>query len=136
MYSCELLDRKSLASVNDTTGPDLTALLIETRADSDDEVARQTAEITGVLSRFSTYKPVRFTSDPDEVGAMWKMRSGVFPAVGGTRPAGTTALIEDIAFHIDDLPDASVDLAGCSASAATTTPASTATPSKATTTLS
>ena len=111
VYSCELLDRKSLASVNDTTGPDLTALLIETRADSDDEVARQTAEITDVLSRFSTYKPVRFTSDPDEVGAMWKMRSGVFPAVGGTRPAGTTALIEDIAFHIDDLPDASVDLA-------------------------
>ncbi|MDE6654865.1 MAG: FAD-binding oxidoreductase, partial [Muribaculaceae bacterium] len=33
VYSCELLDRKSLDSVNDPTGDNLTALLIETRAD-------------------------------------------------------------------------------------------------------
>ncbi len=39
------------------------------------------------------------------------MRSGVFPTVGGTRKLGTTALIEDVAFHIDDLPEATVALA-------------------------
>lgn len=111
VYSCELLDRKSLASVNDTTGENLTALLIETRADTKDGIARQIEEITSVLSRFDTFKRAAFTSDPTEAAALWKMRSGIFPAVGGTRPAGTTALIEDIAFHIDDLPAATVDLA-------------------------
>ena len=38
------------------------------------------------------------------------MRSGVFPAVGGTRKLGTTCLIEDVAFHIEDLPEATADL--------------------------
>ena len=39
------------------------------------------------------------------------MRSGVFPTVGGTRPLGTTAIIEDVAFHIENLPEATVALA-------------------------
>lgn len=111
VYSCELLDKKSLASVHDTTGTDLTALLIETRADSEDELRTNSEIIEGVLTDFSLYKPVEFTSDPEKVKAMWQMRSGVFPAVGGTRPAGTTALIEDVAFHIQDLPEATVELA-------------------------
>ncbi len=50
--------------------------------------------------------PAHFSSDPAEVAAWWNMRSGVFPTVGGTRKLGTTALIEDVAFHIDDLPKA------------------------------
>lgn len=35
---------------------------------------------------------------------------GIFPAVGGSRPAGTTCLIEDVAFHIEDLPRATAEL--------------------------
>ena len=34
----------------------------------------------------------------------------MFPAVGGTRKLGTTCLIEDVAFHIEDLPEATADL--------------------------
>ncbi len=111
VYSCEMLDKKSLASVGDTTGEGLTALLIETRADSLADVQAGAAEIEKALEKFDLFRPARFTTDPAEVAAMWQMRSGVFPAVGGTRPAGTTALIEDIAFHIQDLPEATVDLA-------------------------
>lgn len=111
VYSCEMLDKKSLASVGDTTGDGLTALLIETRADSQADVAAGAREIEQALAEFDLFAPAHFTSDPAEVAAMWQMRSGVFPAVGGTRPAGTTALIEDIAFHIQDLPSATVDLA-------------------------
>lgn len=39
------------------------------------------------------------------------IRSGIFPSVGGTRPLGTTVLIEDVAFHIENLPEATADLA-------------------------
>ena len=38
------------------------------------------------------------------------MRSGIFPAVGGTREVGTTCLIEDIAFPIEHLAQATLDL--------------------------
>lgn len=110
VYSCELLDKKSLASVHDTTGPDLTALLIETRAKTEEELHKNIENITSRLKAFSLYKPVEFATDPAVAGAMWKMRSGVFPAVGGTRKLGTTSLIEDIAFPIDRLPEATMDM--------------------------
>lgn len=111
VYSCELLDKKSLASVHDSTGSGLTALLIETRADSEDKLASNIASIQSALAGFKLFKEPRFTSDPDETARYWTMRAGIFPAVGGTRPVGTTSLIEDIAFHIDDLPQATVELA-------------------------
>lgn len=111
VQACELLDRKSLASVNDTTGPDLTALLLQTEADSQEQLDKQIALTLEVLKPFKLYKPVHFSTDPEEVAGWWQMRSGVFPAVGGTRKLGTTALIEDVAFHIEDLPEATVALA-------------------------
>lgn len=109
--SCEMLDRKSLDSVNDPTGKGLTALLIDTKADDAEKLTEQINKITEVLNRFKLFKEVRFTSDPKEYEPWWALRSGIFPSVGGTRPLGTTVLIEDIAFHIDDLPQATVDLA-------------------------
>lgn len=111
VYSCEFLDKKSLASVHDTTGEGLTALLIETRGNSPEELTSAAGVIKDVLSHFKLFKPVVFTSDPAEAAEMWKMRSGVFPTVGGTRKPGTTTIIEDIAFHIQDLPQATVELA-------------------------
>ncbi len=108
--SCELLDSKSLAAVNDPTGTGLTALLLDTKADTPDELNARIADINKVIEQFNLYKPAHFSTDPEETGAWWALRSGVFPSVGGTRPVGTTALIEDIAFHIDDLPQATADL--------------------------
>lgn len=54
--------------------------------------------------------PVQFTDRPEEYSQYWQVRKGIFPAVGATRPAGTTALIEDVAFPIETLADALVDL--------------------------
>ena len=108
--SAELLDKKSLASVNDTTGENLTAILTETKASTKEELQQYIAQIEDCLKQFTTFTPVRFTDDPKEYGKFWAMRSGVFPAVGGTRKLGTTCLIEDVAFHIEDLPEATADL--------------------------
>ena len=110
--SCEMLDKKSLQSVGDPTGDSLTALLLDTKADSQSELNAQISSIKAILAGFKLFTPeVMFTSDPAVYGPWWAIRSGIFPAVGGTRPPGTTALIEDIAFHIDDLPQATGELA-------------------------
>ncbi len=109
--SCEMLDHKSLESVNDPNGKGLTALLMDTKADSPAELDENIRKITDVLAQFKLFKDVEFTTDPKVYGPWWALRSGIFPAVGGTRAPGTTVLIEDIAFHIDDLPAATVELA-------------------------
>ena len=118
--SAELLDYKSLSSVDDANYlryksevPDasgLTAVLTETKGRTKEELSMNIARITEALSAFSTYVPVRFTDDPAEYGKYWAIRSGIFPSVGGTRRPGTTCLIEDVAFHIDDLPEATAEL--------------------------
>ena len=106
----ELLDSKSLASVNDTTGSGLTAVLTETKASTAEELEANIACIEEALKVFRTHIPVHFTDIESEYAAYWAIRSGIFPSVGGTRPLGTTCLIEDIAFHIEDLPEATAEL--------------------------
>lgn len=126
----ELLDYKSLSSVNDPvflkykgevsssilpgvepgdeTG--LTAVLTETKARTPEELKQNIDRIEQCLSAFVTYIPVHFTDKPEEYSKYWAIRSGIFPSVGGTRRPGTTCLIEDVAFHIEDLPEATADL--------------------------
>ena len=41
---------------------------------------------------------------------LWNIRKGVFPAVGGMREIGTTCLIEDVAYHLETLPEAAREL--------------------------
>lgn len=111
VVSAELLDTKSLLAVNDEAGErGLTAVLTETRADTEDELLSNIAKIKNALAEFSLDRPIEFSTDEGDCGRMWQIRSGVFPAVGATRPIGKTVLIEDIAFHIEDLPQATVDL--------------------------
>lgn len=109
--SCELLDAKSLASVGTEGVTDgLTALLLDTKSATPEGLQDNINAIMSVVNRFNLVREAHFSTDPEETAAWWQMRSGVFPAVGGTRPAGTTVLIEDVAFHIDDLPEATVAL--------------------------
>ncbi len=122
--SAELLDWKSLASVEDPvylrfrseqekaglpTGG-LTAVLTEAFGHTHEELHRNISVIVEHLKAFDTYVPVHFTDDPAEYSQYWAIRSGIFPSVGGTRKQGTTCLIEDVAFHIEDLPQATAEL--------------------------
>lgn len=108
--AAELLDSRSLAAVKDDKGMGHAALLIETEAFDENELAENVREISSALDGFRILYPVRFTSDPSEYAGFWAMRSGVFPVVGSMREQGTTCMIEDVAFHIEDLPDAVEDL--------------------------
>ena len=111
VQSCELLDKKSLASVHDPHGEGLTALLLSTEANTEELLQKQIDATMAAIAPFELAFPAHFSTDAEEIAQWWLMRSGVFPAVGGTRPAGTTALIEDVAFHIDDLAEGIVALA-------------------------
>ncbi|GHS91332.1 4Fe-4S ferredoxin [Bacteroidia bacterium] len=106
----ELLDEKSLKSVNDPTGEGLTAVLTETKASFQQELDDNIAKIKAALKDFQTYVPVHFTDKESEYSRYWAIRSGIFPSVGGTRKPGTTTLIEDVAFHMEDLPEATAGL--------------------------
>ena len=116
----ELLDKRSLASVDDPMlkdypDKDLTALLLRVTGAGQEDLDANVNRLTDVLRGFSTLKGADggafiFSSDPAVAGKYWAIRSGIFPSVGGMRREGTTCLIEDIAFHIEDLPDATVDL--------------------------
>ena len=128
--SAEMLDYLSLASVADPVYlqykqdvdagkiegvkpgdyHNLTAILTETKAMSPDDLQHRIDTITQCLSQFKTYIPVAFTTDPAVYGKYWAIRSGIFPSVGGARPVGTSCLIEDVAFAVEDLPEATVKL--------------------------
>ena len=109
--AAELLDPKSLASVDDPAGEGLTAVLTQTEADSPERLRAQIAAIEQALVPYPTARPFCFTDDPTQYAKFWAIRAGIFPAVGGTRAEGTTCMIEDVAFHIEDLPAATADLA-------------------------
>lgn len=118
--AAELLDKRSLASVDDPMlkdypDKDLTALLLRVTGAGQEDLEANVNRSTDVLRGFSALKGADgdafiFSSDPAVAGKYWAIRSGIFPSVGGMRREGTTCLIEDIAFHIEDLPDATVDL--------------------------
>ena len=128
--SAEMLDYLSLQAVEDAVYLDyradvdagrvpgvaagdyshLTALLLETKAADRGELMRRVAAIEGVLAQYDLYRPARFTDDPAEYSAYWAIRSGIFPRVGGMRPKGTSCLIEDVAFPVEVLPEATVRL--------------------------
>lgn len=126
----EMLDYLSLASVDDPVylqykkdvdagkidgvAPgdyhNLTAILTETRATTHEALEKNVAAISETLAPFSLYRPLKFTEDPKVSGKYWAIRQGIFPTVGGMRPTGTSCLIEDVAFPVEVLPEATVKL--------------------------
>ncbi len=112
LSAAELLDHRSLTSVGDphlsADIPDLTALLIEVQAESQHELASLVSDAVKALEPFGV--EVRFTDDPVVASGYWAIRAGIFPTVGGLREEGTTCLIEDVAFPVESLPEATADL--------------------------
>ncbi len=128
--SAEMLDYMSLSSVDDPVYlqyqkdvdagkipgvepgdyHNLTAILTETKGITHEQLLEKVERIKECLGQFQLYIPAEFTEDPAIYGKYWAIRSGIFPSVGGTRPVGTSCLIEDVAFPIESLPEATVKL--------------------------
>ena len=128
--SAEMLDYKSLSSVDDPVYlqyqkdvdagkiegvepgdyHNLTAILTETKGVTHEQLLEKIETIKTCIGQFRLYIPAEFTEDPAVYGKYWAIRSGILPSVGGTRPVGTSCLIEDVAFPIESLPEATVKL--------------------------
>jgi D-lactate dehydrogenase len=108
----ELLDRRSMRSVQNKPGmpafvrelsENACALLIESRAASQGLLHEQLTQIMGSLASFPVDKQVDFTEDPVENARLWAIRKDTFPAVGAVRKTGTTVIIEDVTFPVEQL---------------------------------
>ncbi|SFU54402.1 FAD-binding and (Fe-S)-binding domain-containing protein [Halomonas korlensis] len=110
----ELMDRAALRSVQDKPGmpevlkalpEEAAALLIDVRGNDDDELAARMQAVQQMLEGIQTLEPVTFTRDAATYALYWKIRKGLFPAVGAVRETGTTVIIEDVAFPIERLDE-------------------------------
>ncbi|MDD2384119.1 MAG: FAD-binding and (Fe-S)-binding domain-containing protein [Sulfurospirillaceae bacterium] len=117
--AAEMMDRAGLRSVEDKEGmptflktlsPTATAVLVESRAASDELLDKNIATILDKLKHIEPEMPLHFTKDVYEYTKYWKIRKGLFPAVGAVRESGTTVIIEDVAYPIESLADATLEL--------------------------
>jgi D-lactate dehydrogenase len=115
----ELLDRPALHSVENKPGlppvirqlgEEAAALLIEVRNATVDGLNERISAVHAALEGVATVEPLAFSTDPATCEMYWKVRKGTFPSVGAMRRTGTTVIIEDVAFPIATLADATLDL--------------------------
>jgi D-lactate dehydrogenase len=115
----ELLDRAALRSVQDKPGlpsimaqlgGDAAALLIEVRAQTDVTLQLRMDAALSAIAGAATVEPPAFSTDPATCEMYWKVRKGTFPSVGAMRRTGTTVIIEDVAFPVESLASAALDL--------------------------
>ncbi len=115
----ELMDRAAIRSVEHKPGmpasladlPDAAAaLLIETRAGDVESLESNIGHIAQGLDGVQVVYPIEFTDVPEEFQKLWAIRKGAFPSVGAVREPGTTVIIEDVAFPVEKLAEATLDL--------------------------
>lgn len=117
--AAELIDYYSLQAVADMDGvpsytkdlpPGTVAILVQVESETAAGLQTNINQVISETTDLPSVVPIHFTDNPTEYAAYWKVRKGIFPAVGANRPKGTTTLIEDVAFPIEHLSAALVDL--------------------------
>jgi D-lactate dehydrogenase len=113
----ELLDEASLRAVAHHTGipgavPGSAALLTQVQASDPSGLDGIEGAAADAVRRLQLLAPASFTRDPVTQDRYLHARKGLYPAVGGARASGTTLLLEDVAFPVERLADAAVDLQG------------------------
>ena len=117
--AAELMDHASLLKVKDKPGmpdvlqqlgPDEAALLIELRAENQEVLDLKTLDLQKGMQKLKLSRAPEFTNQPIVYDAWWKIRKGLFPAVGKGRQQGTTVIIEDVAFPHEHFASATEDL--------------------------
>lgn len=77
-----------------------TALLVEAQCESPEELAERVDSLSRVVEGLGGLtalpRPYAFSADAVERAQAWLVRKGLYTAVAGARPAGSTALLEDV----------------------------------------
>ncbi|MFC0682672.1 FAD-binding and (Fe-S)-binding domain-containing protein [Lysobacter korlensis] len=103
-------DPEATAELRDLHVDEHAALLVEYQEDSADALALRIAQSPEVLGPLPLAAPGVLSTDPTARAQLWHIRKGLFTAVAGSRPSGTTALLEDIAVPVERLYDTCVEL--------------------------
>ncbi|EHK9048112.1 FAD-binding oxidoreductase [Vibrio vulnificus] len=115
----ELMDGRALRSVADKAGMpsfiqsldlEAAAILVESHASCQTTLDLQCKSVMDALAEYTIIESVPFTSDAATVATLWGIRKGMFPAVGAVREVGTTVIIEDVAFPVENLANGVRDL--------------------------
>ncbi|MCY0964561.1 FAD-binding and (Fe-S)-binding domain-containing protein [Parathalassolituus penaei] len=115
----ELMDRPGLRSVQDKPGmppylkelgDDVACLLVEVRGCTAAELDQKLTAVILALEPFDCLYGKEFTTDAATCQLYWNIRKGLFPAVGAVREKGTTVIIEDVAFPVEALAPAVLEL--------------------------
>ncbi|MFF8817516.1 FAD-binding and (Fe-S)-binding domain-containing protein [Leucobacter sp. NPDC015123] len=109
----ELLDSTSLrvaqglpdvpTTITDICVEQQAAYLVEIHAGDADELRRRSERAVRALQDLELLTPATLTEDPGERASLWHVRKGLYTAVAGARPSGTTALLEDVVVPVDRL---------------------------------
>ncbi|MET9256472.1 FAD-binding and (Fe-S)-binding domain-containing protein [Streptomyces sp. NPDC003717] len=120
--TAELLDAASLRVAQQTAEPVAevrglrverhAALLVEFAENDAEALDAVVAAARPVLDALPTVTGSALTRDPAVRGRLWHLRKGLYTAVAGARPVGTTALLEDIAVPLERLTGTCEGLAG------------------------
>ena len=115
----ELSDRGCLRAVEGKPGvPDrwktlpngATALLIEFRESSPEKLAEAELAAQSLLDGLQLIEKAEFTKDAKLAAQYWTIRNGLLPSIGGARPSGTSLILEDVCFPLDQIAEAALDL--------------------------
>ncbi|MGX5682831.1 FAD-binding and (Fe-S)-binding domain-containing protein [Schumannella luteola] len=98
-------DPSSVGALPELVVVDHAALLVEYQAASAVELDALAAGARTLFAALPVVGTPELTSDARIRAALWHLRKGLFAAVAGVRPSGTTALLEDIAVPVARLAD-------------------------------
>ena len=79
------------------------ALLVELQAQTDEELDGMRADAEPAMGRLPLSLAAELTAEAGERASLWRTRKGLYSAVAGARPTGTSALLEDVAVPVASL---------------------------------
>jgi D-lactate dehydrogenase len=82
---------------------DTLGLLVEWRAETEDQLLEILPGAVRVLNDLELLAPPLLHQEAEVVAAMWAIRKGMLPTIGGRRPAGSSIILEDVVFPRENL---------------------------------
>ncbi|MFC5928405.1 FAD-binding oxidoreductase [Cryobacterium melibiosiphilum] len=96
--------------IRDLAVVDHATLLVEYHADSAERLAELQGTGVTLAAGLGLSSPAAFSSDAAARAQMWHLRKGLYAAVAGARPQGTTALLEDVVVPVPALGRTCIEL--------------------------
>ncbi|MDJ0350476.1 FAD-binding and (Fe-S)-binding domain-containing protein [Cryobacterium sp. PH29-G1] len=96
--------------IRDLVVRDHATLLVEYHADSAAHLGELQATGMALGAGLGLSSPARFSSDAADRARIWHLRKGLYAAVAGARPLGTTALLEDVVVPVPALGRTCIEL--------------------------